>query len=123
MCEPVRLLHLCVNASGGSNLRYPVRIFFVGKTPVVVALAADDKSFVAFERPTALVLFSIKNDTLFDAANPSKTNCFNLKGEQIDPSVRSPPQARKMPNLNCLKAYQEFWHSWRTFNPETEADF
>ena len=98
---------------------------FIGKTPVVVALAADDKSFVAFERPTALTMFSIKNDTLFDVSNSSKTNCFNLKGEPNDPSPMNNRDAStvKTTQLNRLKAYQEFWHSWRTFNPETEADF
>lgn len=77
----------------------------VGEQPVVLALAADDKSFFAFERPDAATVFSLKNDTLY---NGEKT--WNLRGKAIDP-VNA--------DLKKITAYQEFWHSWMTFHPHT----
>ena len=77
----------------------------VGEQPVVLALAADDKSFFAFERPDAATVFSIKNDTLF-----SGEKSWNLLGKATD-SLHQ--------DLKKITAYQEFWHSWSTFHPHT----
>ena len=84
----------------------------VGPTPIVLALAKDGKSFMAFERPSVLTVFSLQNDTL---VNVTANLRYNLKGDYLkkDPSVSSP-------NLKKMSAYQEFWHSWQTFNAETE---
>lgn len=77
----------------------------VGEQPVVLALAADDKSFFAFERPDAATIFSIKNDTLFIGEKS-----WNLLGRATDPLHQ---------DLKKITAYQEFWHSWSTFHPHT----
>ncbi|MBX2892016.1 MAG: DUF3179 domain-containing protein [Saprospiraceae bacterium] len=77
----------------------------VGERPVVIALADDDKSFFAFERPDAAAVFSLKNDTLF---NGEKS--WNLLGKACDPANQ---------DLIKITAYQEFWHSWMTFHPYT----
>ena len=79
----------------------------IGNVPVVLALAADDKSFFAFQRSES-VEFALQNDTL-----KSNGLSFNLKGEKIG-------GADKNVALTKINAYQEFWHSWRTFHPETE---
>jgi len=75
-----------------------------GSTPVVVILAADDKSFFAFERPAENSTFTFSKDTLI-----LNDHHFRLNGTGIDTTL----------SLKPLPAYQEFWHSWRTFNPET----
>jgi hypothetical protein len=77
----------------------------VGETPVVLVLAGDNRSFVAFERP-AEAKFRILNDTLFDG-----TDLYDLRGQVL---------SRTSQPLKPLNAYQEFWHSWRTFHPDTE---
>lgn len=77
----------------------------VGGKPVVLALAADGKSFFAFERPDATAIFSLQNDTL-----RSGPNAWNLLGKSLVPPA---------PDLKKLTAYQEFWHSWMTFQPAT----
>ena len=81
---------------------------FVGQTPIVLALASDKKSFVAFERPSVSTVFTIKNDTLING-----NFAYDLNG-----------QMRKMQgvqsNLKPVNAYQEFWHSWQTFNAQTD---
>ncbi|MEJ7645785.1 MAG: DUF3179 domain-containing (seleno)protein [Chryseolinea sp.] len=78
----------------------------VGNVPVVIALAADDQSFMAFERPTAKDTFAIRSDTL---TMRNRTYAFGGR----DLSTLSD-------RLKVVKAYQEFWHSWRTFHPDTK---
>ena len=79
----------------------------VGGSPMVLVLATDNKSFFAFIRPTKTEAFSIKNDTLFSNGKP-----YNLLGKSLATESTSP--------LTPINAYQEFWHSWRTFHPHTE---
>jgi hypothetical protein len=76
-----------------------------GKVPVVLALAQDGKSFFAFEKPSINTSFSLQNDTLF-----SEGHHYRIDGKGIDTSY----------SLKPLKAFQEFWHSWETFNPGTK---
>lgn len=75
----------------------------IGNTPVVIAIAADEQSFAAFKRPADSVLFSMRNDSLL---TPLHTYSFSGK-------------AKNETQLPRVKAYQEFWHSWRTFHPGT----
>lgn len=76
----------------------------VGTTPVLLVLANDNKSFFAFERPSADASFSLANDTIM-----YNSHKFRMDGKGIDTTV----------SLKALPAYQEFWHSWQTFNPGT----
>jgi hypothetical protein len=74
----------------------------LGGRPVVLAVAGDSASFYAFVRPGADVRFAVDGDSLRAAG---RAFAFNGKGPSgaLDPLVAS----------------QEFWHSWRTFNPGT----
>lgn len=74
--------------------------------PILLALAKDGKSFVAFERPAIDAVFSIKGDTLLTG-----DFAFDLSGKMLTSSKIA---------LKPVQVYQEFWHSWQTFNPETE---
>jgi Protein of unknown function (DUF3179) len=78
----------------------------IGDTPIVLALAADDQSFVAFERNSNIEKFSIKDDTLF-----ADNRHFDFSGRDLITSTAT---------LKKVKAHQEFWHSWKTFHPNTE---
>lgn len=73
--------------------------------PVLLVLADDDKSFFAFERPAANAIFTLNGDTL-----TYNNHYFRIDGKGIDTSY----------SLKPLPVYQEFWHSWKTFNPGTE---
>jgi hypothetical protein len=75
----------------------------IGTTPVVLVLASDSASFFAFERPDVATVFGVDGDSL--AAGDARF-AFNGKG---------PAGA-----LVALNASQEFWHSWRTFQPATD---
>lgn len=74
--------------------------------PIVIILANDDKSFAAFTNDDVNTKFSLRNDTLF-----VNNESYNLLGQPFNSTA---------PILNKVNAYQEFWHSWRTFHPKTE---
>jgi hypothetical protein len=75
----------------------------VGGVPIVLALADDSASFFAFERPDAETRFSLRGDSLI-----AGDRAYALSGRG-DSGVLKP-----------LNASQEFWHSWRTFQPDTK---
>lgn len=75
----------------------------VGGTPIVLALGPDSASYFAFERPDSTTHFSIDGDSLV-----TSTGRFALNGRGNGKS------------LTAIAASQEFWHSWRTFQPATE---
>ena len=76
----------------------------IGATPVLIVLSENHKSFFAFQRPHDNSAFSLSGDTLlFD------NHKYRIDGKGIDTSF----------SLKPLPASQEFWHSWRTFNPGT----
>jgi len=77
----------------------------VGGAPIALVLSADNKSFFAFGK-TDRQLFTFRNDTIF-----TQTSAHNLLGKRLTGTG---------PDLQRLNAYQEFWHSWRTFHPGTE---
>ena len=77
----------------------------VGTQNVLLVMAADGQSFFAFERPDTLRGFQLKGDTL-----KAGQQQFNLEGHNRLGGA----------SLHPVKAYQEFWHSWRTFHPGTE---
>lgn len=78
----------------------------IGTMPVMVILADDDKSFFAFERPGENSLFTLRKDTI-----SGNDHHYKINGQAIDTPV----------SLKPLPAYQEFWHSWKFFNSNTQA--
>ena len=75
----------------------------IGSTPVLIVLSRNEKSFFAFERPANSAL-SLSGDTIL--LNALK---LRIDGKGIETTFALKP----------LPASQEFWHSWRTFNPQT----
>ena len=76
----------------------------LGGSPIVLALARDRTSFFAFRRPDAATKFSVRNDSLISG---SAAYAFDGRGATGA--------------LEPLPASQEFWHSWRTFQPATST--
>jgi hypothetical protein len=74
----------------------------VGGTPVVVLLGPDSLSYFAFRRPSDATQFAVRGDSLV-----SDGRAYALSGQGASGS------------LQPLNASQEFWHSWRTFQPTT----
>ncbi|MBI1770460.1 MAG: DUF3179 domain-containing protein [Bacteroidetes bacterium] len=81
--------------------------------PIVIALEADSVSFHAWSRivgrDTLQFGYDVKSKILIDQNN----NLWNWAGENADGS-------HKDAKLNFVQAYQEYWHSWRTFHPQTK---
>jgi hypothetical protein len=78
----------------------------VGKVPIVVTIASDNMSFMVFERPTSGHQFTVSGDTL--AAEKQR---YDFSGRDLSSLTG---------HLPAVKAYQEFWHSWRSFHPDTK---
>lgn len=80
----------------------------LGDVPIVLVLSDDSQSFAAFVRPSESEIFTVHNDTL----RTSKA-AYDFAGKLVmtDSASVSP--------LKRIIAYQEFWHSWKTFHPET----
>ena len=77
----------------------------VGGVPIVLALGPDSVSFFAFRRPDANAQFRAIGDSLVaDVGHYA----FNGRG----------PAG----TLAAITASQEFWHSWRSFQPATTRD-
>lgn len=74
----------------------------LGGQPILLTLASDEQSFFAMERPRADMFFRLSGDTLYQ-----NNTRFRIDGTSID----------SLPPLRALSAYQEFWHSWRSFQP------
>lgn len=79
----------------------------LGKIPLVIVLASDTASFFAFQKYCADCRCRIENDTL-----KIGTKSFRLDGTGIDTACK----------LKQIQAYQEFWHSWKSFNPATTVN-
>ena len=77
----------------------------LGGTPIVIALARDTASFVAYRRPDGATRFAMRGDSLV-----APGQAYALDGRGATGS------------LEPVKASQEFWHSWRTFQPGTSRD-
>ncbi len=72
--------------------------------PVLVILSKDQISFFAFELPADDAIFTISNDTIL--LNGKK---YQINGKGIDTNF----------NLKPIQAYQEFWHSWKSFHTQS----
>lgn len=79
----------------------------IGDTPIVLVMSMDTLNFAAFQRPEKTIEFTLSSDTLV-----SQESMYDLFGRNLeDPSQQ----------LKRVSAYQEFWHSWKTFHPTTET--
>lgn len=76
----------------------------VGQDSVLVLLADDDRSFFVFRKPVSAGVEFINDTIKINGKN------FRLDGKGIDTTAQ----------LQRVLASQEFWHSWKTFYPETE---
>lgn len=76
----------------------------VGDTPIVIAISSDEQSFVAFSRDRN-EQFILQNDSLI-----SGDRKYDFSGRSADGGKLKP-----------VKVYQEFWHSWKEFHPDTEV--
>ena len=84
--------------------------------PFLITLANDSTNFNTWNRNVNGVSLNFDkkhaNDTLIDLNTGSK---WNIAGE----CVAGPLKGNK---LQPVQSYQEFWHSWKYFHPNTKTD-
>ncbi len=80
--------------------------------PVVLALEKDTASFHVYDRLVngAILNFEKGNDDVFIDENTHST--WNMDGVCV-------AGVMKGERLSMVQSYQEFWHSWSTFHPNT----
>jgi hypothetical protein len=76
----------------------------LGNTPIVIVIGSDEQSFTAFKRDNDEQFF-LRNDSLISAQKK-----YDFLGHSRDGN-----------KLRRVKIYQEFWHSWKEFHPDTEV--
>lgn len=81
----------------------------LNETPLVVAAAADSASFFVWNRDTLQFSWDHTRQQLKDLPTGSYWNWQGMSTEG--------PLAGKQ--LKSIQSYQEFWHSWKTFRPQT----
>ncbi|MDX2304781.1 MAG: DUF3179 domain-containing (seleno)protein [Microscillaceae bacterium] len=74
--------------------------------PIAVILSKDSSSFIVLERRDKEQTFILVNDTL-----KNQENIYNFAGKSLDLSGQ---------DLKRINAYQEYWHSWKSFHPLTK---
>jgi hypothetical protein len=83
----------------------------IGKNPLVVTIESDSVSFHAFSRivDQDTLSFVLNNGKLTD----TKTNStWSWNGTCTEGQLAGK-------KLNTIQSYQEFWHSWKTFRPQS----
>jgi hypothetical protein len=78
----------------------------IGDVPIAIVLSTDGQSFAAFERPSETENFELHNDTLH-----LQSGLYDFSGRSLTGSSQ---------RLTRINAYQEFWHSWHAFHPDTQ---
>jgi len=78
----------------------------IGERDVVLVLAPDNTSFFGIEIPEQNSSVHLSKDTIIYNGRH-----YQIDGVGIDTAY----------SLKKITVYQEFWHSWRTFHPETQV--
>ena len=85
----------------------------VGQEPVVVFVQPDSVSFHAFSRfVDKEVLTFVYNEVIGNMTDTKTNSLWNWNGECVTGDYKGK-------RLTSVQSYQEFWHSWKTFHPQT----
>ncbi len=85
----------------------------IGRQPILLVLEKDTSSFHAFSRILQGQTLSFSLDrTLNQLTDTNTHSIWNLNGYCISGPYKDD-------QLETLAAYQEFWHSWKQFHPNT----
>jgi hypothetical protein len=85
----------------------------VAELPVVIVLEKDTVSFHVYDRHVNGSVLNFQkgnNNEIFVDQNTGST--WNMDGVCIDGTLKGE-------KLTAVQSYQEFWHSWSTFHPNT----
>ena len=87
---------------------------FLDQQPVMVVLQPDSVSFHAFSRVVDqdTLVFSY-NEVIGNITDAKTNSLWNWNGECVTGDFKGK-------RLSTIQSYQEFWHSWKTFHPQTK---
>jgi hypothetical protein len=81
--------------------------------PLLLTMKQDERSFYVLSRNTPNGVLNFTYDSLAQVLHDTKTNStWNINGICT-------AGAMKDVRLKNVQAYQEFWHSWKEFHPQT----
>jgi hypothetical protein len=89
----------------------------IGATPVTLLLGADGASFYAYEAR----LEGVEAPLELEPAAEAGVFVDQKSGSKIGENGIAIDGPAAGARLEVLPAYQEFWHSWQTFQPQTTA--
>jgi hypothetical protein len=81
----------------------------LARTPIIIALENDTASFHVWRRDSLQFFLDTTSEQIVDLQTKS---VWNWNGK----AVAGPLKDKALPGV---QAYQEFWHSWQTFRPQT----
>lgn len=79
--------------------------------PVLVTLEADTASFHVFDRNVKGKVLSFTRSANSQVTDNTGST-WSMAGQCIEGTLKGE-------KLQSIQSYQEFWHSWKTFHPET----
>ncbi len=84
-------------------------------TPLLLTIRKDERSFYVHNRDTYNGILHFAYDSVKLVLHDDKTNStWSLNGTCIDGDMKGT-------RLQTVQSYQEFWHSWKEFHPQTEV--
>ncbi len=87
----------------------------VARVPLLLIMKKDERTFYVLNRNTLNGILHFSYDSTNEILHDNKTNStWNINGVCVD-------GAMKGIQLKPVQAYQEFWHSWKEFHPQTEV--
>ncbi|MDP4221440.1 MAG: DUF3179 domain-containing (seleno)protein [Bacteroidota bacterium] len=84
----------------------------IGTTPVVVMIGSDSTSFACYKSTVAGEVLHLRADSLGKGYRDEHNDLWNVHGDCVEGIL----QGKK---LDRIPAYQEYWHAWHRFHPET----
>ena len=81
----------------------------IADTPLLVSLESDSVSFHTFLRDSLSFRYDSAKDMMVDTNTQS---LWSLRGECSEGQLKGA-------KLKSIQSYQEYWHSWKTFHPNT----
>ncbi len=87
----------------------------IANVPLLLAMNKDERTFYVLNRNTSNGILHFSYDSTNEILYDDKTNStWNINGVCVDGVMKGT-------QLKPVQAYQEFWHSWKEFHPQTEV--
>lgn len=81
--------------------------------PLLLTMSGNERSFYILDRDSKNGVLNFTYDSTTQVLHDDKTNSvWNINGACIEGTMKGT-------QLKMVQSYQEFWHSWSTFHPNT----